>query len=175
MRVRKSPEAAERAKQTASKVIKGRELLGPMAKPSRKAQVKQQFARKIGRAKARNYIRQIDGMIDSGEYDMTPRLWVALFCWLHEAVYGVECVEETRMAWGTASTRANAMLKEEFEGDEDEFMAYMKWIAQEEERRELWRRTNQRPGKRLTWRDFFLYKTKLSDYRLARLRTKGTA
>ena len=174
-RVRKGHEAAERAKQAAIKVIRGRELLGPMVKPSRKAQAKERFARQIGRAQAKKYVVQIDAMIEAGEYDMTPRLWVALFCWLHEAVYGVECIDETRMSWGTASTRANAMLNEEFEGNEDEFMSYLRWVALEEERIEAWRRTNGKQGKRLNWRDLFLYKTKLSDYRLARLRTKGIA
>lgn len=173
-RTRKTIEAAERTKEKADKVLKGRELLGPMSPRTRKPRAKK-FGRAVSSMAAERYVRQVDEMIDSGEYNMSPRHWVALYCWLHEAVYGVTCVEEVRSQWGTAASRAQTMLTEEFEDDEDEFMAYMKWIAQDEERVENWRRTNHKQGRRLQWRDFFIYKTKLSDYRLARLRTKGTA
>lgn len=172
-RVRKATEKAQVIKESALEVIKGRALLGPMSLPgSRKT--KQPRSRGISRRAADQLMRELEEKIEESDFKtMSPRHWVAMFCWVHEAIYDVDCIEEVRAEWNTASSCVSRMLTEEFGGDEEEFLAYVQWLSKDEERVELWRRSNRKPGRRLRWRDFFFLKTKLADYRLHKARTSG--
>lgn len=173
-RVHKSTEAAEQAKQSVDALLKGRATLGPLSTPkrSKKATSKR---RSIGKVEAERLMHEIDERIESENYDeMRARDYVAFFCWIHEAIYDVPCVDEVRPEWEIASIRAHQMLTEEFGGEHGEFLEYIKHSSKREEEKEIWRRSNQTPGKRLRWRDFFLFKTLLSDYRLFKARNGDT-
>ena len=172
-RVPKSEADAKATKAKTALVLKGRETLGVLSKKHTK---KAKCARGVSKLKAEQYVLQVDEMIDNdglnGE-DLTPTLFVALFCWMHEAIYDVECVNEVAPEWNVAASRLSLMIEEDFEGDKAEFLLYLQWAAKDEERVELWRRSNRQQGKRLKWRDWFMLKSKLSDYRLFKIRTQG--
>lgn len=170
-RKRKTADEAAEVKRKAEVLRMGQDLLGPLRPRSTKRSTK---ARGIAKAVAAKLVREVDAMLEAGTLgDLAPRYWVALFCWMHEAIYDVSCVEEVRGEWNVASSRASAMLAEEFDGDEEAFLVYVKWVANREEQTELWRRSNRKPGRRLGWRDFFMLKRKLTDYRLDEARRKG--
>lgn len=171
-RRRKTSQAAEQAKTNAGQVIEGRRALGAMLKTS--SGKKSKTPRGISAAKAAALLREVDEKIEEGDISgLSPRHWVALFCWFHEAIYDVSCLSEVRREWNIAASRASAMLSDEFERDEGEFLEYMKWAAKDEEKRELWRRSNRRQGARLGWRALFLNTKLLTDYRLAKARQSG--
>lgn len=174
-RRKKDPAAAEAAKAKTEKVLKARAQLGALAfDGSRKRPTKKNTRRSIGKAEAEKLMVRMDERVAEGDYDnMFADEWVALFCWMHDAIYGVSCVDETRADWKVAAYRAHHMLTEEFDGNAEEFLAYLRHAAKEEEGRETWRRSNRRSGKRVRWRDFFLLKTALNDYRLHKARTEG--
>lgn len=172
-RQRKAPDAALRAKASAEAVVRGRELLGPMrrTKPKQK-----HFSRGVSKARAEVLMREIDERIQLGDYsDLQLDHYIALFCWMHEAIYDVDCVDETRREWNVAVAQVRRMLEEEFDGKDEDLLNYMRFTAKREEEKELWRRSNRRPGKRMRWRDFFLLTTALADWRLHMARTEGTA
>ncbi|MFA5052786.1 MAG: hypothetical protein WC565_01910 [Parcubacteria group bacterium] len=171
-RVPKSEADAKALKAKTALVLKGRENLGAL---SRKRTKKTKCARGVSKLKAEQYVLQIDELIESGlnGEELTPTLFVALFCWMHDAIYDVECVDEVAPEWNVAASRLSLMIEEDFEGDKAEFLTYLQWAAKDEERVELWRRSNRQQGKRIKWRDWFMLKSKLSDYRLFKIRTQG--
>lgn len=172
-RVPKSEADAAAVKAKTAVVLKGRETLGALSKKRTK---KTKCTRGISKLKAEQYVLQVDELIEAGNLDgeeLSPSLFVALFCWMHEAIYDVSCVDEVAPEWNVAASRLSLMLEEDFEQDKAEFLVYVQWAAKDEERVELWRRSNRQQGKRLKWRDWFMLKSKLSDYRLFKIRTQG--
>jgi hypothetical protein len=172
-RVPKSDADAAVIKAKTAVVLKGREALGALSKKRTK---KTKCTRGISKLKAEQFVLQIDELIEAGTLDgdeLSPSLFVALFCWMHEAIYDVPCVDEVAPEWNVAASRLSLMLEEDFEQDKAEFLSYVQWAAKDEERIELWRRSNRQQGKRLKWRDWFMLKSKLSDYRLFKIRTQG--
>lgn len=172
-RVPKSEADAAAVKAKTAVVLKGRETLGALSKKRTK---KTKCTRGISKLKAEQYVLQVDEIIEAGNLDgeeLSPSLFVALFCWMHEAIYDVPCVDEVAPEWNVAASRLSLMLEEDFELDKAEFLVYVQWAAKDEERVELWRRSNRQQGKRLKWRDWFMLKSKLSDYRLFKIRTQG--
>lgn len=172
-RVPKSEADAKALKAKTALVLKGRETLGALSKKRTK---KPRYTRGISKLKADQYVLQIDEVIEAGTLDsieLTSMMTIALFCWMHEAIYDISCVEEVAREWNVAAKKATSMLEEEFGNDQTEFLAYIRWTAKEEERTELWRRSNRQQGKRVKWRDWFMLKSKLSDFRLFKIRTQG--
>jgi len=172
-RVPKNDVDALAVKAKAAIVLKGRETLGAMSKKRTK---KTKCTRGVSKLKAEQYVLQVDELIEAGNLDgeeMSPSLFVALFCWMHEAIYDVPCVDEVAPEWNVAASRLSLMIEEDFDKDKAEFLVYLQWAAKDEERIELWRRSNRQQGKRLKWRDWFMLKSKFSDYRLFKIRTQG--
>jgi hypothetical protein len=172
-RIPKSKEEAQAAKAKAALVIKGRESLGGIRKKSSKVK---KCSRGVSKLRASQFVLQVDELIEAeklcGE-ELTPSLFIALFCWMHEAIYDVPCVDEVAPEWNVAASRLSLMVEEDFEDDKAEFLSYVQWAAKDEERAELWRRSNRKLGKRVKWRDWFMLKSKVSDYRLFKIRTQG--
>lgn len=172
-RVQKRPEEVQKAKAEAEILLEGRAKLGAIGKAKSKKQPK---SRSISELKANRYIIEFEERIEQANFeDMDAHAFVAMFCWVYEAVYGTPCVDEIRREWNVAVVSVMKMLEKEFGGKIEEFFEFMIWLSKDEERAELWRRTNQRQGKRLKWREVFMLPTKLADYRIAMLRTKGIA
>lgn len=173
-RKRKSVEQAVEAKAKTVKVLKGRQGLGAMAFEGKRKKAPK--TRSIGKVQADRLMLRIDERVADGDFtDMKSDEWVALFCWMHDAIYGVSAVDETRTDWKIAGYWVSSLLTDEFGGDTEEFFRYMQYVAKDEEERENWRRSNKRTGKRLRWRDFFLLKRSLNDYRLYKARLEGPA
>lgn len=172
-RQRKSLQDAATVQQKAVAVVHGREMLGPMHRTKAK---QKNFQRGISKARIDVLMCEIDERINDSDYDgLTFDHYVALFCWMHEAIYDVDCLDETRREWNVAVNQVRRMLEEEFENDDCSFLEYLRYTAKREEEREIWRRSNRRPGRRMRWRDFFLLKTALADWRLAMARIEGPA
>jgi len=172
-RIQKCPEAVQKAKAEAESLLEGRAKLGAIGKTKSKKQSK---SRSISELKANRYILEFEERIDKSNFEgMDAHAFVAMFCWIYEAVYKTTCVDEVRREWNVAVVSTMKMLEKEFGGNEQEMFDFLLWLSKDEERAELWRRTNQRQGKRLKWREVFMLPTKLADYRIAMLRTKGIA
>lgn len=169
-RVRKDVGRAQQVKAMALETVRGRALLGPLQPKAKK----KTSSRGIGRAAADKLMREVDEKIENQDFaSFTVKHWVAFFCWIHDAVYDLDCLDEVRVEWNAAASAVQRLLNEEFDNDDESFAEYMKWIAKDEERAELWRRSNRRSGRRLRWRDVFLLRARLNDYRLFQARTSG--
>jgi hypothetical protein len=103
--------------------------------------------------------------------DAGARHLVALYAILHEKIYGVEAAELGPQERYTATLRAGLMLKNEFDGDIEEAVAFFRWAWQREASREKWRRENNRSGGRIGIRLMFSGQL-LTDYRLDRARKR---
>lgn len=92
-------------------------------------------------------------MMSTGDWsNARPTHFVALFCILHEKVYGIAPALTARDK-KTAAAVAGAMLKhpEKFAGDANEMASFILWTWKREKGREEWRRKNGRSGGSITW------------------------
>jgi hypothetical protein len=173
-RIKKSVEQVRSLKTKTRELVDKRELLG-FGVPKKKR--KRSFSRSRSKVRVDTDMLEIDERIERGDFSkMTPTLYVALFCWIHEAVYQISCIEEVRPNWGVVQQVAKTMLDEEFGGNEQEFVEYLQWVAKNEERRESYRRSTKSTSTwRMQWRDVFMRRTILGDWRLDRVRRTGVA
>ncbi len=96
---------------------------------------------------------------------------VAFYVRLHEKVYGVRPAEldhgDTWLYACTAAKRLSEGEKREFD-DGAKLFEFILWTWQKEADRVKWLRDNDKPiGRRITWRDQFVLRYKLTDYRQA--------
>lgn len=86
--------------------------------------------------------------------EMDPAMLVALYAWMHSEVYGVDPSAELAGKAGLAARgMARRMLEEQFGGDREAAVDFMRWAWTREKRTEEWRRENGRvDGRRLGWR-----------------------
>lgn len=101
---------------------------------------------------------------------LTPALYVALYAWLHQQVYGIDPSAElaSKVGLGARSAATN-ILKNEFNGNAGEMLMFMRWTWFREREREEWRKANNRQGGRITWRVQFSHGL-VNEYRLMRRR-----
>lgn len=105
---------------------------------------------------------------------MTPGKLVALYWLCHEKVYGVVPVEiDTAAAWERAMKVAGAMVKRHFDSDMERAITFMRWVWTREAEREEWRRSNNRDGQRLNWRNQFAQDFLITDWRAAAMRHRS--
>lgn len=106
--------------------------------------------------------------VDSGDWKDAPAgELVALFALIHEEVYGVADADLSGSGkeWALASVGAARLRDEEFAGEADRLVAYLRWFGAREMGAEQWRRNNGRTGRRVGWRLVFS-KRLLTDYRV---------
>jgi hypothetical protein len=104
--------------------------------------------RSISKAKG-----EMDAMSDSGVWTSARGVHlVALYSWLHTAVYGVEPAELDGKAWALASVMAQRFCAQHFEGDFAGCVEFMRWCWKREASREEWRRAHHNGGARIAWR-----------------------
>lgn len=119
-------------------------------------------------------MEQVEHCIESEDWgDKRPALLVGVFAWAHEQVYGVSVVSELKRSFLPAINGAKRLMEEEFNGDFDETLTFMRWAWARESDREEWRRKNTGYGKRLKWRSFFQYRDLVTEMRLAEARVGG--
>jgi hypothetical protein len=104
---------------------------------------------------------------------MKGRHFVALFHECHEGVYGVAPAElldgET---WFGAASAAERMLVQEFAGNVESMIEFVRWVWRRERTMEKRRRSDGIDGRRIGWRLMYLQRVLLTDYRVA-LRRNG--
>lgn len=115
--------------------------------------------------------REFDELFKSKRWESEPKAIrsdhaVAFYARLHEKIYGVY-PEELRdgQAWLGACSGAKCFLEKEFVNG-TELFRFILWTWQKERDRVKWLRDNDKPmGRRITWRDQFVLRYKLTDYR----------
>lgn len=80
-----------------------------------------------------------------------PRVFAALYALLHERVYSVAPSELTPQIRAYATGAAKRMLAREFDDKPEEMAVFMRWAWMREQKREAWRRENNRDGGRISW------------------------
>lgn len=165
--MRRPKEDAEAVRTAAMSLLSAREKMGALGPPSSQRKALKKKSIGISPGVARKLMADVEQFIEDGDFSTaTPRHWVALFCWIHEAVYSVSCVDEMRAEWIAAAGAALRTLRAEFDGDADTMLTFLRWVARREEGREAWRRSNSGQGYRLGWRDVWLRRRLLVDWRL---------
>ena len=139
--------------------------------------------RKVGRRgppQVRDYLVDVITMMKSNNWSSAkPMHMVALYCWCHEQVYGVECAELTGSGKATTAARRGAagaaarMLQGEFNGIPDAMARYINWVFKREVGREKWAKENGRDRGRMTWMVLFAGRAVLTDWRADRLRRRA--
>jgi len=104
----------------------------------------------------------------------TPAQLVALYCICYEDVYGIEPIEMVGETWKRACFAAARLVKQEFQGCSGEAMEYLRWTWRREKHREQHRSDDARRW-RVTWRQQFVSKSLLSDYRTEMARANRAA
>jgi hypothetical protein len=91
---------------------------------------------------------------------------VALYAWCHEKVYTVAPSELAGLTWMAATSAAAKLVRDEFNGNVEEAVEYVRWTWRREAGREKWRVENDRPGSRIGWRLQFQQRLLVTDYRI---------
>ena len=127
----------------------------------------------VGEAAMGRLVARVEGCIADGHWPADPSLLVGLYCWAHVEVYGVPVVAEVRHYYVTAQQGAKRLLEQEFKGDMEEALRWMRWLWARELDHEEWRRANGRTGRRLTWRQVFIERFGLTELRVQDARVGG--
>ena len=116
---------------------------------------------------------QMEARVFSNDWaDAPPATLVALYEWLHREVYGVDAAELDGRAWAFALSAAKRMIEREFGGDIAEAVDFVKWSWKREGQREKFRRESNRDGLRIGWRLLFQSGYLITDYRIAKARSR---
>jgi len=118
------------------------------------------------KAKVREHLRE---MLVSGDFaTATASHLVALYEWCHEQVYGARPSElDAGDAWKLATFAAAKLTKDEFDGEFQRAIEFVRWTWQREKAREKARREgrNNSVG-RVGWRLQFVTRHLVTDYRI---------
>lgn len=116
---------------------------------------------------------EMDLLSESGDWSgARPAHLVALYGWMHRAVYGVEAAELDGKAFAQATAMAGRFIEREFAGKPAAAVEFIGWVWKREAEREKFRRENGREGGRIGWRLQF-GPHMLTDYRLSLARRSG--
>jgi hypothetical protein len=117
---------------------------------------------------------EMDAMAESGDWsDGNGAHLVALYCWCHRAVYGLEPEDLDSKGWARAAALAARMILTQFGGDCTAAALFVRWAWSREHEREEYRRKNGRSGSRLTWWFQFAGGALVTEYRLDIARKNG--
>ncbi len=136
------------ARETSCRVLSLVEFAARKARPPKSTR---RFTASASRIEAAR--REMSGIAARQAWEEArPEHLVALFCWLHEEVYGVEPAEMRPAQWEFAAKGAQEMVRRHFAGDPAACVEFMRWVWKQEHEREQWRRDNRRDGRRVGWR-----------------------
>jgi hypothetical protein len=118
--------------------------------------------------------RAMEERVRTEQWDGTkPSELVALYGWLHRAVYGVDSAMTGR-DWSFATMQAGRLIAKEFAGDAVEAVDFVRWTWQREQGREKWRQAHGKiDGTGIGWRLQFAPGYLLTDFRITKARLKG--
>lgn len=114
-----------------------------------------------------NWTEEAKHRFRSGDWKgASAPLIVALYCLMHEAVYGLwPCELDEAKTWRIASFHvANILRSKQFDSIE-ELVKFTEWVWRRENERVKWRAENNVPQKRVHWRQCFS-NNYISDYRV---------
>lgn len=124
------------------------------------------------KAKVREQLRE---MLVSNDFGAaTASHLVALYEWCHEQVYGARPSEmDAGDAWKLATFSAARLVKDEFNGDFQRAIEFVRWTWQREKAREQARRTGRNSSVgRIGWRLQFVTRHLVTDYRIDMARAR---
>lgn len=121
------------------------------------------------------WVAEAERMRQEGDWSQAASVHlVALYVQLHEWCYGVKATEVQGEIWLAARSAADRMVREEFGASVERAVEFLRWCWRREHEREQWRRQNDKPGSRITWRQQFQRRSLVTDYRLELERRHGT-
>ena len=139
----------------------------------RRAMPRKPRAKTITPSKMSVAAREASAMMGTGDWsEAQGRHLVALFCLLHEKVYGVDSGMTSAECF-FASGMAKQLMDRDFGGDPGALVAFVKWTWEREVSREKWRRENQKDGGSIGYRLQFGGRL-VTDYKLAMARRAKT-
>lgn len=117
-------------------------------------------------------IAEIERRIAAKDWDgMTSGLLVALYWTCHRKTYGVEPAElNTASTWTKAMKSAGKLVIDQFDGDVDLAIKFMRWLWTREQSREQWASKNGIDRSRITWIRQFCRVENVSDWRADKVR-----
>ncbi len=126
-------------------------------------------------SRRKQHIAEIRQRVEAKDWtDVSAGKLVALYWFCHETVYGVEPTElDSAATWRAAMLQSGRMVRDNFDSDVQRAIRFMQWVWSEEQRRETWRRNNDKNGKRINWRMQFIFGDLVTDYRAAQSRKQG--
>lgn len=92
---------------------------------------------------------------------------VAFYLIFHREVYGADAPDLVGNAWRGACSAASKLVRDEFGGDKRQALEFLRWTWARERERERWRREHGRDGRRICWRQQFVWRSLLAEYRVA--------
>jgi len=118
------------------------------------------------KAKVREQLREM--VLSSDFASATASHLVALYEWCHEQVYGAKPSElDAGDAWKMATFAAARLAKDEFGGEFQRAIEFVRWTWQREKAREHARRTGRNDSVgRIGWRLQFVTRHLVTDYRI---------
>ena len=121
-----------------------------------------------------NWVAEFQSLKSTGDFDdMQSRHLVAFYIIAHTRIYDVAPSEVVGKVAQGANSACKRMMREEFDEDPVLMLKYMAHIFDKETETEKWRRDNNSPGARLSFRDMFVWRRKLDDYRVDMARKGG--
>lgn len=111
---------------------------------------------------------EVIAMLGSGDFSKArPMHLVALYEWLHLQVYGVRAAElEVASTWHAASFAASRLVEQQFRGDVEAAIEFVRWTWTRERERAKTRKEGQQVF-RVGWRLQFVTGYILTDFRMA--------
>lgn len=130
----------------------------------------------VSKASFDRAMTDVSDLMASGDWSKAKPIHVfALYCHLHEHVYGVPPGETGSADRTRACFQVANLIRSQFDGKISEMVDFVRWAWQREESRESWRRENGRlSGFRLGSRLLFSG-TMVSDYRVQMKRAAHAA
>ena len=130
-------------------------------------------ATRAGKQTVAKYKDEAQVFLDKGDWsEANASHFVGMYAVLFEYVYKV-ALDIKGNDWRGACSAARAMLKNEFNEDNDHFIAYVRWVWSREDEREKWRRENNKSGQVIGWRLMFSSRNLLTEYKVHLARKTG--
>lgn len=123
-------------------------------------------------ARRKQYVEEMEERIKRQDWkNLSAGQLVAVYWVCHLKIYGVPPKElDSTSNYSRAMMMAAKLVKDEFAGDVDLAVDFMRWAWFREKDREDWRKRNNTSGRRITWYLQFVAKDLLTDWQREKFR-----
>lgn len=130
-----------------------------------------------GRAAINRLMAEVSEMSRTGNWDgaTTPAHYLALWCLVHDHVYGSRPTELVNEQWLGALSALKKLLRDECGGRYDVLRVYIRYFWRREKDRQEWRHQNGKPPHAITWRDCFVDRRKWREFVMSHRRKRQGA